>query len=117
MSVTAAAVSRVRPAAAGYAFSSIGASPRVATPAQETIFPDREVVPQQTRPTVVLDQTAGFDHAGPRAQRDLSPISQERPSRHFEPGSKAMTEIATALAVFFSISIFLAHAFDVYRTG
>ena len=41
---------------------------------------------------------------------------QAAPSRHFEPGSKAKTEIVTALAAFFSISIFLAHAFDVYRT-
>jgi len=28
-----------------------------------------------------------------------------------------MMEIMTALAVFFSISVFLAHAFDVYRTN
>jgi len=80
----------------------------------ETIFPDREVVPQQIWPTVVLDQTAGFDHAGPHPQHDLPPISQGRPSRHGKPGSKPMTEVVTALFVFFSISVFLAHAFDAY---
>ena len=82
----------------------------------ETILPDREVVPQQSRSMIRFDQTAGFDHVGPHPQRDLSPIPQGRPSRHFEPGSKAMTETVTALAMFFSISVFLAHAFDVYRT-
>ena len=28
-----------------------------------------------------------------------------------------MTEAVAALLVFFSISVFLAHAFDAYRTG
>jgi hypothetical protein len=97
--------------------SSIGASPWVATPAQETIFPDREVVPQQTRPSVVLNQTAGFDHVGPHPQRGLPPISQERSSWHGKAGGKAMTEIVAALLVFLSVSVFLAHAFDAFRTG
>jgi hypothetical protein len=83
----------------------------------ETIFPDREVVPQQTRPTVLFDQTAGFDHVDPHPQRDLPPIPQGRPSRHGKAGGKAMTEIVAALLVFLSISVFLAHAFDAYRTG
>jgi hypothetical protein len=83
----------------------------------ETIFSDREVVPQQTRPTVLLDETAGFDHVGPHPQRDLPPIPQGRPSRHGKAGGKAMTEIVAALLVFLSISVFLAHAFDAYRTG
>jgi hypothetical protein len=83
----------------------------------ETIFPDREVVPQQTQPTVVLHQTAGFDHAGPHPQRDLSPIPQGRPSRHGKAGGKAMTEIVVAMLAFLSISVFLAHAFDAYRAG
>jgi len=30
--------------------------------------------------------------------------------------SKAMIEVVSALLAFFSISIFLAHAFDAYRT-
>ena len=37
------------------------------------------------------------------------------PEMHGEPGSKAMTEVVTALCVFFSISIFLAHAVDAVR--
>jgi len=36
------------------------------------------------------------------------------PSGHGEPGGKAMTEVVTAVCVFFSISVFLAHAFDAY---
>jgi hypothetical protein len=64
-----------------------------------------------------LDQTTGFDHVGPDSQRDLPPISQGRPSRHGKAGDKAMTEIVAALLVFLSISVFLAHAFDAYRTG
>jgi hypothetical protein len=62
----------------------------------ETIFPDREVIPQQSRSTVGLDQTVGFDHAGPHPQRDLSPIPQGRHSRHGKVGGKAMTDIAAA---------------------
>jgi hypothetical protein len=89
----------------------------VATPAQETIFPDREVVPQQTRPSVVLNQTAGFDHADLHPQRGLPPISQGCASRHGNAKGEAMTEIVIALLAFLSISVFLAHAFDVYRAG
>ena len=62
----------------------------------------------------------GIDHHGHYSQRHLPPISQRRPSRHSEPGGKAMTELVTALCVLcvlFSISVFLAHAFDAYRTG
>jgi hypothetical protein len=83
----------------------------------ETIFPEREVVPQQSRSTVRFVQTAGFDHVGPHPQRDLSPIPQGRPSRHGKAGGKAMTEIVVPLLAFLSISVFLAHAFDAYRTG
>ena len=61
------------------------------------------------------DQKMGCDHVDPRSQRDLPPLPSGRPFRHFEPGSKAMTEVVTALAVIFSMSIFLAHAFDGYR--
>jgi hypothetical protein len=35
--------------------------------------------------------------------------------RHGEPEGKAMTEVVIALFVFFSFSVFLAHAFDAYR--
>ena len=40
---------------------------------------------------------------------------QERPFGHGNPGGQAMTEVVTALLVFFSFSVFLAHAFDAYR--
>jgi hypothetical protein len=83
----------------------------------ETIFPDREVVQQQTRPTVPFDPTAGFDHAGPHLQRNLPPFPQGRPSRHGNAGGKAMTELVVALLAFLSISVFLAHAFDAFHTG
>jgi hypothetical protein len=66
---------------------------------------------------VLFDQTAGFDHDGPHPQRDLPPIPQGGLSRHGKAGGKAMTEIVAALFVFLSISVFLAHAFDAYRTG
>jgi hypothetical protein len=35
----------------------------------------------------------------------------------FDPGSASMIEIVTALLAFLSIDVFLAHAFDTYRTG
>jgi hypothetical protein len=62
----------------------------------------------------------GIDHHGEYSQRDLPSISQRRPSRHSEPGGKAMTDLVTALCVIcvlLSISVFLAHAVDAYRTG
>jgi len=69
---------------------------------------------KQRRSNLPVAQTTGFDHVGPPPQRDLPPIPQGRPSRHGEPGGKAMTEVVTALFVFFSNSVFLAHAFDAY---
>jgi hypothetical protein len=56
-----------------------------------------------------------FGGSGSYPQRHLPPIPPRRPSRHGEPGVKAMTEVVMALCVFFSISVFLAHAFDAYR--
>jgi hypothetical protein len=52
-----------------------------------------EAALKQRRPTLLVDQTTGFE----------------------EPGSKVMAEAVTALCVFFSISIFLAHAVDAFR--
>jgi hypothetical protein len=62
------------------------------------------------------NQTAGFGHAGSRPQHDLSRIPQARPFRHCGPRGKTMTETVAALLVIVSIGIFLAHAFDAYRT-
>jgi hypothetical protein len=70
---------------------------------------------KQRRPTLPVDQTTGFDHVSSTPQRDLPPIPQCRHSRHGEPGSNAMVEVVTVLCVFFSISIFLAHAVDAFR--
>jgi hypothetical protein len=64
---------------------------------------------------VLFDQAAGFDHVGPHPQRNLPPIPQVRPSRRGKPGRTAMTEIVTAVLVFLSITVFLAHTLDAYR--
>jgi hypothetical protein len=64
------------------------------------------------------DQTTGCGHAGNHPQRYLSPIPQGRRLWHGgDPGSAPMIEIVTALLAFLSIGVFLAHAFDAYRTG
>jgi hypothetical protein len=62
----------------------------------------------------------GIDRHDHYPQRHLPPISQRRPSGHSEPGGKAMTVLVTALCVMcvlFSISVFLAHALDAYRSA
>jgi hypothetical protein len=62
------------------------------------------------------DQTTGCDDVGAHFQRDFPPVSSGRPSRHRPAGRKAMIEVVAVAGVLFSISIFLAHAFDAYRT-
>jgi hypothetical protein len=55
---------------------------------------------------------------GPYTERDLPRIPNRRSSRHRAPRPRrgnAMTETVTAPFVFFSISVFLAHAVDAYR--
>jgi hypothetical protein len=60
----------------------------------------------------------GFDHVVRHPQCNLPPFPQSCPLRHgSDPGSAPMTEIVTATLVFLGISVFLAHAFDAYRTG
>ena len=59
----------------------------------------------------------GCDHVAAYSECDLPPFPQGRPSRHCKRGSKAMTEILAPLLAFLSISVFVAHAFDAYRTG
>jgi hypothetical protein len=44
-------------------------------------------------------------------------VSQELPVGHGKLGGKVMTEVVTAVLVFLSVGVFLAHAFDAYRTG
>src|SRR5260370_39030822 len=67
------------------------------TSSDETISPADEKLVKQRRSSLPVAQTTGFDHVGPPPQRDLPPIPQGRPSRHGKPGSKAMTEVVTAL--------------------
>jgi hypothetical protein len=63
-------------------------------------------------------KTTGCDHAGEPPQRDLPPFSEGRPRWHGgDRESAAMIEIVAALLAFLSISVFLAHAFDAYRSG
>jgi hypothetical protein len=53
---------------------------------------------------------------GSYSQCDLSRVSQERPVDQTDRGGTPMTEMLAAVLVFISIGIFLAHAFDAYRT-
>ncbi|WP_029583064.1 hypothetical protein [Bradyrhizobium sp. URHD0069] len=61
------------------------------------------------------NQAAGFDHFDPHPGHDLPAISQGRYRGLDKRLGKAMIEAATALLVFLSIVVFLAHAFDAYR--
>jgi hypothetical protein len=81
----------------------------------ETISLADEGSPKQTEPTMLPGQTTGFDHVRPHPQRDISRIPPERPLWLEAPGRKAMIEVVTALFVFLSAGVFLAHAFDAYR--
>jgi hypothetical protein len=80
-------------------------------------FPEPRSRPE-TKPGYQLTRvkTTGVGH-GNHPQRNLPRIPQERPFRQGNLGGKAMTEVVTALLVFLSIGVFLAHAFDAYRTG
>jgi hypothetical protein len=63
----------------------------------------------------MIARKEGGDHAYFHSQFDLPRIPKKRCSRHFKPGWTAMTEIVTGLLAFFSVSVFLAHAYDAYR--
>jgi len=66
----------------------------------------------------MIARKEGGDHAYFHSQFDLPRISEKRCSRHFKSGrTTTMTEIVTALLAFFSVSVFLAHAYDAYRGG
>src|SRR5438552_6607848 len=83
--------------------------------AVETIFRRRRKRPETKAAYVPRQPNNGDRHVGPRPERDLPQIPHHRTSRPSPPRGKAMTEAVAALAVFFSVSIFLAHAFDAYR--
>jgi hypothetical protein len=76
-----------------------------------------ENVLKQSPATLPLSSNAGFGHAGIDPKPDLPRISQERAFGHTKAGSTPMTEVVAAVLVFFSISVFLAHAVDAYRAG
>jgi hypothetical protein len=80
---------------------------------EETIFQQDETGPKQTRPSFPSTKN-GDRHDNSHPERDLSAIHVRHSSRYRR--GKAMTEAVTALFAFFSISIFLAHAFDAYRS-
>jgi hypothetical protein len=76
------------------------------------------LVVKWSRNTVGLpsrNQAAGFDHVDPHPGRGLPAIPQGRYRGLDKRLGKAMIEAATALLVFLSIGVFLAHAFDAYR--
>ena len=81
----------------------------------ETISADPRSFPETLAPYVLVHVTKGLDHVGIGPEPHLPRVPQARPSRHFNVGRKAMTEVVTALLAFISIGIFLAHAFDAYR--
>jgi hypothetical protein len=81
----------------------------------ETISAAREVLRKHWPPRIPFTQTTGLDHVGIGPEPHLPRVPQARPSRHFNTGRKAMTEVVTAVLAFISIGIFLAHAFDAYR--
>jgi len=84
--------------------------------AVETIFRRRRKRPETKAAYVPSQPNNGDRHVGPHPERDLPQIPHHRTSRHRPPPrGKAMTEAVVALSVFFSVSIFLAHAFDAYR--
>jgi hypothetical protein len=81
----------------------------------ETISIRCEVFRKQRAPTVLSYQTTGLDHVGIGPEPHLPRVPQACPCRHNDTGRKAMTEVVTAVLIFASIGVFLAHAFDAYR--
>jgi hypothetical protein len=100
--------------AGAVSFASCFRSPSSGYPPQETIFRCRRKRPE-TKAAYFPLPSNGDCHVGPHPEHDLPRIPQRRSSRHRPRRGKAMTEVVTALFVFFSISVFLAHAFDAYR--
>jgi hypothetical protein len=64
---------------------------------------------------ITPDQTTGCDHVN-YSQRYLRPIHGSYTPWYLGPEGKGMIEIFAACAALFSIGIFLAQAFDVWRT-
>jgi hypothetical protein len=83
--------------------------------AVETIFRRRRKRPETKAAYLPRQPNNGDRHVGPHPKRDLPQIHHHRTSRRRPPRGNAMIEAVMALSVFFSVSIFLAHAFDAYR--
>ena len=85
--------------------------------AGETIFQSQRSHPE-TNPVYQWPRsTTGFSHVCVHPQLNLPRSSQELPVGHGKLEGKVMTEVVTAVLVFLSVGVFLAHAFDAYRTG
>jgi hypothetical protein len=84
-------------------------------PPDETIFRRRRKRLETKAAYLPQPPNYGDRHLDPPPQRDLPRNRQRRSSRHCPRKGKAMTEAVMALLVLFSISVFLAHAFDAYR--
>jgi hypothetical protein len=65
----------------------------------------------------MLPLSNGVRHVYVHPQLNLPRSSQELPVGHSKPGGKVMTEVVIAVLAFLSGGVFLAHAFDAYRTG
>jgi hypothetical protein len=74
-----------------------------------------EAVLKQRAASINPRSDNGVDHVGTDTQPNLSPISQVRPYGHSKPGRETVIEVISALFGFFSVGLFLAHAFDAYR--
>jgi hypothetical protein len=61
--------------------------------------------------------TTGFSHVCVHPQLDLPQSSQELHVGRGKLGGKVMTQVVIAVLLFLSVGVFLAHAFDAYRTG
>jgi hypothetical protein len=84
----------------------------------ETIFLARRKRPETDGEILTISRTKGNDRADIHSQLNLPRVFEERGSWHGEPGgTTTMTEVVTGLLAFFSVSVFLAHAYDAYRGG
>jgi hypothetical protein len=81
----------------------------------ETIFRRRRKRPETKAAYRAPEPDNGDPNVDPHPERDLPQIHHHRTSRRRPPRGNAMIEAVMPLSVFFSVSIFLAHAFDAYR--
>ena len=87
-----------------------------ATPAKPFSSPS-EALRKRTPVTNDRCQTTGFYNVGVHPQLNLPRNSQDLPVGHGKLGGKVMTEVVIATLAPLSVGVFLAHAFDAYRTG